>query len=129
MTQKLSNGELIKKHHFWIVLGVGGVLLPVALWFYGVSNLQGMTDKERSARDQWHTRVNGVRPASHPNEKFTAIVADTQQKNTNHVLQGSNNRKKDQRRTARPRAAALHRYWQRASQPADGAGKPRSRDR
>lgn len=51
MTQKLTTQELLKKHHFWIVLGVGGVLLPLGLWFYGVSNVKAMTDTERNARE------------------------------------------------------------------------------
>ena len=88
MTQKLSTQELLKKHHFWIVLGVGGVLLPLGLWFYGVSNLKAMTDTERSAREQWHNRVNSLRPAAHPNGEFTKVVLEVQNVNSGHVFDG-----------------------------------------
>lgn len=88
MTQKLTTQELLKKHHFWIVLGVGGVLLPLGLWFYGVSNVKAMTDTERNAREQWHSRINSLRPEAHPNGEFTSIVLDVHKVNSNHVLDG-----------------------------------------
>lgn len=88
MTQKLTTQELLKKHHFWIVLGVGGVLLPLGLWFYGVSNVKAMTDTERNAREQWHSRVNSLRPEAHPNSEFTSIVLDVHKVNSGHVLAG-----------------------------------------
>ncbi len=88
MTQKLTTQELLKKHHFWIVLGVGAVLVPLGLWFYGVSNLKAMTETERRAREQWHSRVNSLRPAAHPNNKFTEIVLNVQNVNSGHVFDG-----------------------------------------
>jgi len=88
VTQKLTTQELLKKHHFWIVLGVGGVLLPLGLWFYGVSNVKAMTDTERNAREQWHSRVNGLRPEAHPNNSFTEIVIGVKDENRDYVLKG-----------------------------------------
>lgn len=78
----------MKKHHFWIVLGVAGVLLPLGLWFYGVSNVRGMTETERGAREQMHSRVAGVRPANHLNDKFKDVVDGVQKVNSQHVYNG-----------------------------------------
>ncbi len=70
MAKKQSfDAQMLVKHHYWILAGLGGIALPI-FWYLASGSLAEVFDAGKKAREDVRKQVEGFQAAQQPNEEI-----------------------------------------------------------